>query len=88
VLGFVENMSGYVCPGCGAVGPLFPDEAEEETLGLERLGRVPFDPELARLSDRGLALAELAGSGAPERPALAALRAVAGEMMHRLEETR
>ena len=26
VLGYVENMSGYACAGCGTVRPLFPEE--------------------------------------------------------------
>jgi ATP-binding protein involved in chromosome partitioning len=86
VVGYVENMSGYACPRCGEVGQLFPEEAEGGLCGLDRLGRVPFDPELARLSDRGLSLVEVAGGG--ERPALAALRAVATALRARLEEVR
>jgi ATP-binding protein involved in chromosome partitioning len=88
VLGYVENMSGYACASCGAVGPLFPDEADDTALGLPCLGRVPFDPELARLSDRGVAVTELAESAATERPSLAALRAVAHSLTDLLEEAR
>jgi ATP-binding protein involved in chromosome partitioning len=87
VLGYVENMSGYACPTCGALGPLFPDE-RDATLGPACLGRVPFDPELARLSDRGLAVTELAATRDAERPALAALRAVARSLTDLLEEPR
>jgi ATP-binding protein involved in chromosome partitioning len=50
-LGYVENMSGYWCAGCAAVRPLFPESATD--LGLPCLGRVPFDPRLAALCDRG-----------------------------------
>ena len=46
VLGYVENMSGYACSGCGTVRPLFPPEAGI-SLDLACLGRVPFDPALA-----------------------------------------
>ena len=51
VLGYVENMSGYLCRGCGKVRPLFP----EPTVPLDapRLASVPFDPEIAALCDRG-----------------------------------
>lgn len=51
VLGYVENMAGYFCRECGEVRPLFP----EPTVKLDApcLGRVPFDPELAALCDRG-----------------------------------
>ncbi len=51
LLGYVENMAGYLCRGCGAVRPLFP----EPTVALDApcLARLPFDPELAELCDRG-----------------------------------
>ena len=88
LLGYVENMSGYACPGCATVRPLFPEDPEAEELGLACLGRVPFDPELARLCDRGMALAEMAVPGDAASPVLAALRAVASELMNRLEEPR
>ncbi|MBI4513355.1 MAG: P-loop NTPase [Gemmatimonadetes bacterium] len=51
IVGFVENMAGYACPHCGTVGPLFGASAEFD--GVPSLGRVPFDPELAALADRG-----------------------------------
>jgi ATP-binding protein involved in chromosome partitioning len=56
LLGLVENMAGYVCPTCGAVGPLFEGPGGEVTAaqhGLPFLGRVPFDPRLAAAADRG-----------------------------------
>ncbi|HEX2162595.1 MAG TPA: P-loop NTPase, partial [Thermoanaerobaculia bacterium] len=75
-IGHVENMAGYWCAECGAVRPLFPEGGGE--LAVPRLGRVPFDPALAALCDRGWpADEEPAGSGA-----LAAVDAVAD----RLEE--
>lgn len=84
LLGYVENMSGYACSGCGEVRPLFPQEPDAPELGLRCLGRVPFDPELARLCDRGLAVTELeSGAGGP---VLAALAALAGELWKQLEE--
>lgn len=51
VLGYIENMSGYRCPDCDTVGPLFPCDAEP--LGVPLLTRLPFDPRLASLCDRG-----------------------------------
>jgi ATP-binding protein involved in chromosome partitioning len=86
ILGYVENMSGYACPGCGEVHPLFPSDPQDEGLALRCLGRVPFDPELARLCDLGVALSEVAAEGQPARPVHAALAAVAAELMLRLEE--
>ena len=52
VLGYIDNMDGYYCSDCGEVKPLFP-AASEVKLEIPCLGRVPFDPELAALCDRG-----------------------------------
>jgi hypothetical protein len=51
LLGYVENMAGYFCRECGGIRPLFP----EPTVALDAfcLGRLPFDPALAELCDRG-----------------------------------
>lgn len=54
VIGFIENMDGYFCHGCKSVKPLFPNNNKIQ-LDLQRLGGVPFDPELALKCDRGIA---------------------------------
>ena len=82
LLGYVENMQGYWCEDCGAVRPLFPD-AGPGLAGLPCLGAVPFDPHLARLSDRG----EAWPAGA-ERPAQRALREIAARVVGSLEHDR
>lgn len=64
-VGYVENMSGYFCAGCGAVRPLFSAASDVE-IGLPRLAAVPFDPDLAALCDAGIPITE--------RPGLAAAR--------------
>lgn len=51
LLGYVENMAGYYCAGCGEVRPLFP--SSPQSLDAPLLGRIPFDPALAELCDRG-----------------------------------
>jgi ATP-binding protein involved in chromosome partitioning len=53
ILGYVENMTGYACPGCDELRPLFPIAADP-ALDLRRLGSLPFVPELAAACDRGL----------------------------------
>jgi ATP-binding protein involved in chromosome partitioning len=56
ILGIVENMAGYACPGCGETNPLFPGEAGArlaEAHDAPLLGRVPFDPEAAALAESG-----------------------------------
>lgn len=56
--GIVENMAGYRCEQCGALHTLFADEGEpaERTLGMPVLGRIPFDPRIARCCDQGVPL--------------------------------
>jgi ATP-binding protein involved in chromosome partitioning len=85
LLGYVENMSGYYCRDCDAIKPLFPSaepstKAEPMALGMRCLGTVPFDPELARLCDQGLPLAER-----PETPVGRALDQVAQQLLDSLE---
>jgi ATP-binding protein involved in chromosome partitioning len=95
LLGYVENMSGYYCRDCNAIKPLFdsPESSGDspgasgvssEPSGLEIpcLGTVPFDPELARHCDRGIALADL-----PETPVGRALEHVAQQLLNSLEST-
>jgi ATP-binding protein involved in chromosome partitioning len=56
VLGGIENMSGFACPHCGEPLEVFPSVAEERSIwaaGVERLGRIPLDPALARAGDAG-----------------------------------
>jgi len=56
ILGVVENMAGYACPGCGETQALFPGDAGArlaEAHGAPLLGRVPFDPEAAALAEVG-----------------------------------
>ncbi|CCO30446.1 Cytosolic Fe-S cluster assembly factor NBP35 AltName: Full=Nucleotide-binding protein 35 [Rhizoctonia solani AG-1 IB] len=59
ILGLVENMSGFVCPGCKAESQIFRPTtggaaklAEEE--GIELLGRVPLDPRIGKSADYGI----------------------------------
>ena len=56
MLGLIENMSGYVCPHCGAESELFGTGGGErlaKEVGVRFLGRIPFDPELVRSTDAG-----------------------------------
>jgi Mrp family chromosome partitioning ATPase len=56
VLGLVENMSYFVCPDTGKEHEIFgPSHAQQVAfqLGVPLLGRLPIDPEIARLCDAG-----------------------------------
>ncbi len=56
LLGLVENMSYFVCPDTGKQHEIFgPSRAEQmaDGLGVPLLGRLPLDPQIASLCDRG-----------------------------------
>ena len=56
VLGIVENMSGFVCPACGAEVDIFGSGGGQkiaEELGVPFLDRVPIDSKICEDSDRG-----------------------------------
>jgi len=60
VLGIVENMSGFVCPHCGAKIEVFKvggGERAAKELGVPFLGAIPLDVAIGRLSDLGQAFA-------------------------------
>jgi ATP-binding protein involved in chromosome partitioning len=60
LLGVVENMSGYACPGCGTTHPLFTGQAGEalaREFGVPLLARLPFSPGGAPDSDPALVAA-------------------------------
>lgn len=56
VIGIAENMSGFVCPKCGAEVPIFSTGGGRkiaEDLGVPFLGSIPIDPNICLDSDRG-----------------------------------
>lgn len=56
ILGIIENMSYAVCPACGKQINIFGESKAEkvaEEMGISFLGRLPVEPELAALCDRG-----------------------------------
>ncbi|MEE0969727.1 MAG: P-loop NTPase, partial [Clostridia bacterium] len=57
VIGLVENMSYVKCPDCGKEIKVFGDshiEKVAEKFGYPMLGKLPMDPKLASLVDKGL----------------------------------
>ena len=56
LLGLIENMSYFECPDTGVRYEIFgPSHAEEtaQRIGTPFLGRLPIDPEIAKLCDAG-----------------------------------
>jgi ATP-binding protein involved in chromosome partitioning len=56
IIGVVENMSGFVCPGCGEKIEIFRSGGGEkmaQEAGVPFLGRIPIDPKVGEDSDKG-----------------------------------
>jgi ATP-binding protein involved in chromosome partitioning len=56
ILGLIENMSYFVCPDTDKRYEIFgPSHAEQtaQQIGVPLLGRLPIDPEIAKLCDAG-----------------------------------
>ncbi|MGQ9597762.1 MAG: Mrp/NBP35 family ATP-binding protein [Thermoproteota archaeon] len=57
IIGVVENMSGLICPKCGARIDVFKTGGGEkiaEKLDTVLLGKIPLDPRICEASDEGL----------------------------------
>jgi len=80
VLGVVENMSGFICPECGHVEPIFGAGGGAEMArkhGLTFLGAVPIEPAIVRGGDRGKPYVEDPGDSAAGK----AFAAIVGEIL-------
>jgi len=56
IIGIIENMSGFVCPECGAEYDIFGSGGGQkiaEDLGVPFLGKIPIDPQICVDSDKG-----------------------------------
>jgi ATP-binding protein involved in chromosome partitioning len=83
VIGIIENMSGFVCPGCGLRHELFSTGGGErlsEEVSAPLLGKVPLQNRLADEADAGqpVVIAQ------PGSPAAVALIAIAMALPERL----
>jgi ATP-binding protein involved in chromosome partitioning len=79
VAGVVENMSGYVCPECGTVDPIFGSGGAAglaARFGVPLLAQIPLEPAVRRAGDAGrpIVLAD------PEHPASRAFRELARQV--------
>ncbi|MCP3873392.1 MAG: Mrp/NBP35 family ATP-binding protein [Desulfobacteraceae bacterium] len=58
IFGIIENMSGFACPHCGKAVDIFGTgggEKTAKTYGIKFLGRIPFDPDMVKCGDKGVA---------------------------------
>ena len=57
VLGLVENYSYFTCPDCGKKHSIYGEsniDAYAEEAGTQVLAKLPIDPSLASLCDKGI----------------------------------
>src|SRR2546421_2985124 len=83
VLGFVENMSGFVCPHCGKETEIFSKgggEAAARKMAVPFLGRVPLNLAVREGSDEGRPVV----ADHPEMPESAALVRIAQNVAERV----
>jgi ATP-binding protein involved in chromosome partitioning len=56
VIGVIENMSGFICPECGAETHIFKSGGGEKVtqeFSVPFLGKIPLDPRICEASDLG-----------------------------------
>lgn len=84
VYGLIENMSGYICPHCNNVLDLFGSgggEKTAQTMGIEFLGKVPFDPQMVTCGDDGVAFQDKF----PDAAVTQAYQSIAGKLKELLK---
>jgi ATP-binding protein involved in chromosome partitioning len=57
IIGIIENMSGFVCPNCGAKVDIFQSGGGmkiAEELSIPFLGNIPIDQKICEDSDKGM----------------------------------
>lgn len=58
IVGVIENMKGFVCPKCTTKSDIFPATTGGavkmcEDMGVDFIGELPIDPQIARACDQG-----------------------------------
>jgi ATP-binding protein involved in chromosome partitioning len=79
-LGVIENMSGFVCDGCGKEHDIFGTGGADRfarELELEVLGRIPIEPGVRSGGDAGVPITSTQYPGGEGSPAAQAMREVA-----------
>jgi Mrp family chromosome partitioning ATPase len=79
VAGIIENMSGYVCPSCGAHADLFGrggGEALASEMRVPFLGRMPIDPDMVSCGDLGTPFVAARAGSATAEAFLSIVRAI------------
>lgn len=85
ILGVVENMSGFLCPCCNTVTPIFKTgggQGISESLDVPYLGAIPLDPRVVEAGDAGRphVLSD------PDSPSGRILADISGAILSRIKE--
>jgi ATP-binding protein involved in chromosome partitioning len=86
VLGLIENMSVFVCDGCGKEHDLFSrggGRRAAEELGIPFLGEIPIYPEIRASGDAGVPIVVSQPEGAAARAFSRVVDALVGEVAKR-----
>ena len=86
IIGIVENMSGFVCPDCGAKIDIFRTGGGKriaEDLSVPYLGAIPIDPRICVEADSGVPFI----AGNTKSPATEAFTEIVTKIEHFLEKT-
>jgi ATP-binding protein involved in chromosome partitioning len=87
VIGIIENMSGFICPKCGAEVNIFKTGGGRkiaEDLAVPFLGSIPIDPDICADSDEGKPFI----IGHPDSPASKAFKEIVKNIENYLEQKR
>jgi len=81
ILGLIENMSGFICPSCGNMHPIFKSGGGEQTAmssNISFLGRLPIDPNVVIAGDQGQAIDSLSS------PIKEEMQSIVDKIIHQL----
>ncbi|MGB1548539.1 MAG: Mrp/NBP35 family ATP-binding protein [Alphaproteobacteria bacterium] len=84
IFGLIENMSTFICPGCGGRSDIFGHggaHAAAEALGIEFLGEIPLHLAIREASDAGTPIV----LGAPESAEAAAYEKIVDRLIEKLD---
>ncbi|KAF8587833.1 P-loop containing nucleoside triphosphate hydrolase protein [Ramaria rubella] len=88
VLGLVENMSGFVCPGCKTESQIFKPSTGgakrlAQDMDIELLGSVPLDPRIGKSADFGVSFLD----EYPDSPASVAYMSIIERLKEILDDS-
>jgi len=86
IIGMIENMSGFICPNCGAQVDIFRKGGGTmiaRELGVPFLGSIPLDPSICEASDEGVSFM----LKDPASPAAKAFKSIVDRIEHSANES-